>query len=220
MLELSDNRCGNEQIFMKLSSGWTIDFGAFVQQLPYAAFWKDCRCIYQGCNQIFADSVGLASPIAIVGLSDDDLDLPVAQSALFRSLSEDTLAAGATRSCRETPSTPDGVMLERTLNITPVRSPDGVVIGLFGIAITVRATDQPEAGSFYEAVEIAARTLYLDMVILDMVMPGMDGFAGLEIMLKQCPQVPVVIMSGAANSKDMLQAINLGAAGFIPMVPS
>ena len=77
-----------------------------------------------------------------------------------------------------------------------------------------------EAGSFYEAVEIAARTLYLDMVILDMVMPGMDGFAGLEIMLKQCPQVPVVIMSGAANSKDMLQAINLGAAGFIPMVPS
>ena len=147
MLELSDNRCGNEQIFMKLSSGWTIDFGAFVQQLPYAAFWKDCRCIYQGCNQIFADSVGLASPIAIVGLSDDDLDLPVAQSALFRSLSEDTLAAGATRSCRETPSTPDGVMLERTLNITPVRSPDGVVIGLFGIAITVRATDQPSGNS-------------------------------------------------------------------------
>ena len=128
---------------MKLLSGWAIDLGALVQYVPYAAFRKDCQCIYQGCNQIFADSIGLASPSTIIGLSDDDLGLPAAQAALYGTLSENALAAGATRSCRETPLTLDGLILERTLSISPVRSPDGVVIGLFGIAVTARAAEQP-----------------------------------------------------------------------------
>ncbi|MFQ5619693.1 MAG: response regulator [Rhodospirillales bacterium] len=73
-----------------------------------------------------------------------------------------------------------------------------------------------EAETFPEAETIASRHARLDLVILDLLMPGMDGLAGLRHMLKLKPNVPVVILSGSTRQSDVVGAIELGAKGFVP----
>ena len=73
-----------------------------------------------------------------------------------------------------------------------------------------------EAETFPEAETVASRQARLDMVILDLLMPGMDGLGGLRQMLKLKPDVPVVILSGSTRQSDIVSAIELGAKGFVP----
>ncbi len=44
------------------------------QSLPQFIFWKDTHSVYLGCNQNYANLVGLCSPDDIVGKTDADLD--------------------------------------------------------------------------------------------------------------------------------------------------
>ncbi len=73
-----------------------------------------------------------------------------------------------------------------------------------------------EAETFPEAEKVASRNARLDLIILDLLMPGMNGLAGLGRMLKRKPNVPVVILSGSTRQKDIVGAIKLGAKGFVP----
>lgn len=73
-----------------------------------------------------------------------------------------------------------------------------------------------EAGTFDEALSQASETDNLDLIILDLVMPGMNGFTGLEVMRSRFPGVPVVILSGSYNRSDVLTALDRGAQGYIP----
>ncbi|HSK39403.1 MAG TPA: response regulator transcription factor [Arenibaculum sp.] len=72
------------------------------------------------------------------------------------------------------------------------------------------------AESLSEAVSVAERSAVLDLVILDLRMPGMNGLQGLREMRALLPAVPVVIMSGGANQEDVRAALDLGARGFLP----
>ena len=45
-----------------------------IDNYPGVVFWKDRQCNYLGCNQSFANSVGLKSPAEVVGKTD--LDMP------------------------------------------------------------------------------------------------------------------------------------------------
>ncbi len=73
-----------------------------------------------------------------------------------------------------------------------------------------------EAANFAEALEQAEAAPELDLIILDLVMPGMNGLAGLKIMRSRFPDVPVVVLSGSNQRSDALNAIKAGAAGYIP----
>ncbi|ERT07409.1 sensory box protein [Lyngbya aestuarii BL J] len=44
-----------------------------IDNIPQLIFWKDCNSIYLGCNQNFAQLVGLNTPEQIVGKTDYDL---------------------------------------------------------------------------------------------------------------------------------------------------
>ena len=44
-----------------------------INNAPQHIFWKDVNSVFLGCNQIFADAVGLESPKDIVGKTDFDL---------------------------------------------------------------------------------------------------------------------------------------------------
>jgi PAS domain S-box-containing protein len=67
-----------------------------------------------------------------------------------------------------------------------------------------------------EAVEIFAhRKEDIDLVLLDLIMPGMGGHKCLEGLLQIDPSIPVVITSGYTAGIDAQEIIKRGAAGFI-----
>jgi DNA-binding NarL/FixJ family response regulator len=60
-----------------------------------------------------------------------------------------------------------------------------------------------------------------DLLILDLDMPGMQGLTGLAAIRAAYPTLPVAIVSATTNPTAMRQAIEMGAAGFIPkLAPS
>lgn len=73
-----------------------------------------------------------------------------------------------------------------------------------------------EAESLSTAQQQAESAGGLDLILLDLKMPGMDGFAGAEAMINSYPGVPVVILSGHYNRKDVRAALDYGISGYIP----
>ncbi|UFH50836.1 response regulator [Pseudomonas sp. KNUC1026] len=55
----------------------------------------------------------------------------------------------------------------------------------------------------------------LDLILLDLNMPGMHGLGGLVNLRNEAPTVPVVIVSAEQDKHVVLQAITCGAVGFI-----
>jgi len=55
----------------------------------------------------------------------------------------------------------------------------------------------------------------LDLVLLDLNMPGMHGLNGLINLRNEAPTIPVVIVSAEQDKQVVLQAITYGACGFI-----
>jgi two-component system nitrogen regulation response regulator NtrX len=70
------------------------------------------------------------------------------------------------------------------------------------------------AGNGPEALDLVTRS-GVDCVILDLEMPGMDGFGVLRAMSQQGIEVPVIVYTGTGNYDRCIQAVGLGAYGFI-----
>jgi DNA-binding NarL/FixJ family response regulator len=56
----------------------------------------------------------------------------------------------------------------------------------------------------------------VDLILLDLTMPGVRGFSGLIALRAQHPDVPVVIVSATEEATVIRRAIEFGASGFIP----
>jgi len=70
------------------------------------------------------------------------------------------------------------------------------------------------AGDGREALEIIAREP-VDCLILDLEMPRMDGFDVLRELVSRDSHVPVIVYTGTGNYERCVQAVQLGAEGFI-----
>ncbi len=55
-----------------------------------------------------------------------------------------------------------------------------------------------------------------DLVLLDLNMPGAHGFSGLHFLKGNYPECPVVVISAYEETQLMVEAMNIGAAGYIP----
>jgi two-component system nitrate/nitrite response regulator NarL len=55
-----------------------------------------------------------------------------------------------------------------------------------------------------------------DLAILDLHMPGANGFDGIERVRTHFPQTPIAVISGAATPAEVARALQLGAKGFLP----
>ena len=73
-----------------------------------------------------------------------------------------------------------------------------------------------EANSFETLQELVDERPDVDLVLLDLHMPGVSGFAGLVYLCKRYPSVPVVIISATEDPLVIKRALEHGAAGFIP----
>jgi DNA-binding NarL/FixJ family response regulator len=72
------------------------------------------------------------------------------------------------------------------------------------------------AGTLSQALEVARSIERLSLILLDLRMPGMNGLTGLRIMQEARSDIPVVVMSGDADTETVRLALQGGAAGFIP----
>lgn len=77
-----------------------------------------------------------------------------------------------------------------------------------------------DASNMDEALAAADKADQLGLVLLDLMMPGMDGLKGLELLKAKCADVPVVIVSGFSSRDHVVAAVQAGAAGFIPKTVS
>ena len=73
-----------------------------------------------------------------------------------------------------------------------------------------------EAGSFDEAAALLDRGGDVDLVLLDLTMPGVRGFSGLMYLRAQYPSVPVVVVSANDDPAVIRRCMEFGASGFIP----
>lgn len=90
---------------------------------------------------------------------------------------------------------------------------EGLLQTLRGVetdAITLGAQDADEALAHLDA------TTDIDLVALDLMLPGLNGMAFLGILRKRFPAVPVVILSALDDPETVRRAIKQGAAGFVP----
>ena len=73
-----------------------------------------------------------------------------------------------------------------------------------------------EASGLDDLTAILDRERDTDLVLLDLTMPGVQGFSGLIFLRAQHPAIPVVIVSATEDPVVIGRAIEFGASGFIP----
>jgi len=85
------------------------------------------------------------------------------------------------------------------------------VAGVFGQA------DVAEAGTFEEVSEVLERGGGdVDLILLDLSMPGVRGFSGLMYLRAQYPGLPIVVVSANDDPAVIRHCMEFGASGFIP----
>lgn len=73
-----------------------------------------------------------------------------------------------------------------------------------------------EVDNFHDLLKAVTSNNSLEIVFLDLHMPGNDGFTGLTQLQNHFPDIVVIMVSSDDNSETMQKAINFGAAAFIP----
>ena len=73
-----------------------------------------------------------------------------------------------------------------------------------------------EAGDFEAALNALDNEDEVDLVLLDLALPGIDGFSGLDILRRRYPAMPVAVVSAFDDTPTVTRVMNLGASGFIP----
>ena len=87
----------------------------------------------------------------------------------------------------------------------------GLDAGVQGIG----PVDILEAGNFSELQALLTDQTDIDLVLLDLAMPGVSGFSGLLALRAEYAATPVVIVSASDDPSTIRRSLELGASGFV-----
>jgi len=73
-----------------------------------------------------------------------------------------------------------------------------------------------EASDYENAFNLLTSNPDLNLVLLDLCMPGKDGFSLLEMASEKFPMIPIVVLSASKDISDMNRSMAAGAMGYIP----
>jgi DNA-binding NarL/FixJ family response regulator len=90
---------------------------------------------------------------------------------------------------------------------------EGLVSLLAQVEYGVVVADRPD---FESALALLDDEDEVDLILLDLALPGIDGFAGLDILRRRYPAIPVAVVSAFDDLPTVTRVMNLGASGFIP----
>ena len=79
----------------------------------------------------------------------------------------------------------------------------------------VERADITEAGTFDEVAKLLETGGEVDLILLDLSMPGVRGLSGLMYLRAQYPSVPVVVVSANDDPTVIRRCMDFGASGFI-----
>jgi DNA-binding NarL/FixJ family response regulator len=86
-----------------------------------------------------------------------------------------------------------------------------VVLGDLDAAVEI-----VEAEDFAGALAVAEDATDLALLLVDLRMPHMDGFAGLRALRRQLPRTPIMVLSASEEAADLFGALECGASGYLP----
>jgi DNA-binding NarL/FixJ family response regulator len=84
------------------------------------------------------------------------------------------------------------------------------------LASSIDRAEIVETGSLDEVIALLAGDDAVDLILLDLTMPGVQGLSGLLYMRAEHPQIPVVIVSASEDAATIRRALEFGASGYIP----
>ena len=84
------------------------------------------------------------------------------------------------------------------------------------IAECIDGDETLEVDNFHDLLKTVENNSHLELVFLDLHMPGNDGFTGLTQLQNHFPDIVVIMVSSDDNAETMQKAINFGAAAFVP----
>lgn len=90
---------------------------------------------------------------------------------------------------------------------------EGLKQVLQGLADGTEVIAEGDAG---RALELTASRTDLELVLIDLSMPAMDGFTALARFAREAPGLPVVVVSANEDAAEVRRALALGAVGYIP----
>jgi DNA-binding NarL/FixJ family response regulator len=73
-----------------------------------------------------------------------------------------------------------------------------------------------EAETCLRAMEQTRRNPDISLILLDLALPGVDGFEALRQLREEFPAIPVVVLSAYEQQNTVMRALDSGAMGFIP----
>ena len=77
-----------------------------------------------------------------------------------------------------------------------------------------------ETNDFQQTLDYLNEGMPVDLLLLDLLMPGMSGMEGIKQICKEWPEVPVIVVSAREQVAAIRSALAAGAMGYIPKTSS
>jgi len=90
---------------------------------------------------------------------------------------------------------------------------EGLISTLRHLSCDVQFTQAADGDQVMAHLELDSA---FDLILLDLRMPGTDGFSLLGSICNMYPDIPVVILSASDDVQTMRKSLDRGASGFIP----
>ncbi|MFP2768459.1 response regulator [Oceanisphaera sp. KMM 10153] len=84
------------------------------------------------------------------------------------------------------------------------------------VELAITGARLQEVDSIDNLMRLLGEVDEVDLLLLDLKMPGASGFSGLALLRNQYPELPVVVVSASEEPTVVVQAMRFGAMGFIP----
>lgn len=138
MLKYSFHKILKNLFSLKKYKSFTNRMLIFMEAIPAPVFWLDHNKVYQGCNQVFSDLMGLRAPSHIVGLRDKDLfhsseELSI-RDDIFSAVLENIPQAKVLYDCIVGA---ENKVIWVQKRFMPLKNKKGKVIGIFGSVVDI-----------------------------------------------------------------------------------